>query len=356
MNILEHMQTYGHEQLVVCSDPASGLKAFIAIHDTTLGPACGGVRIWPHDSEDDAIMDVLRLSRAMTYKSAAAGLDLGGGKGLIMADPHTEKNEALLRAFGRCVDSLGGRYYTTEDVGMKPEDLLPIVRETKYVLGLPPDMGGSGDTSPLTGLGVYLGMKAAAESVWGSDRLSGKTIAMQGFGNVARQTATHLLAEDVHLIVTDINGEAIEEARSLGATIVSPDAIYDVDADIFSPCALGGVLNDETIPRLKAALIAGGANNQLLEARHGEALRRRGIVYAPDYIINAGGIIQVACEAGGGDIAERARSKTKEIFETTRRVLAISRERNIPTSEAADSLAEARLRKAREEQQGDGPQ
>ena len=247
------------------------------------------------------------------------------------------------------MDSLGGRYYTTEDVGMKPEDLLPIGKETQYVLGLPPDMGGSGDTSPLTGLGVYMGMKAAAVSIWGSDSLSGKTVAMQGFGNVARQTALHLLKENVRLIVTDINEGAIQEARSQGATILSYDEIYDTEADIFSPCALGGILNDDTIPRLKVKLVAGGANNQLLEARHGEALRRRGIVYAPDYIINAGGIIQVACEIDGRDVAQRARAKTEEIYNTTQRVLAISQEQDIPTSEAADSLAEQRLEQARAE-------
>ncbi len=347
MKILEYMARYGHEQLVICREPDAGLNAFIAIHDTTLGPSCGGVRIWPHRTEEEAIMDVLRLSRAMTYKSAAAGVSLGGGKGLIMADSRKDKNEALLRAFGWYVDTLGGRYITTEDVGMTSNDLVHIARETRHVKGLPPSMGGSGDTSPLTGLGVYLGMKASGRAVWGSDSLEGRVIAMQGFGNVATQTAQHLLTEDVRLVVTDIHQHALERARSIGATIVKPEAIYNAECDIFSPCALGGVLNDETIPRLRCSIVAGGANNQLLEERHGEALQRRGILHAPDYIVNAGGIIQVACEVDGSCQPERTRAITERIYDTTEQVIRISNDQGIPTSVAADRLAEQRLDKAR---------
>jgi leucine dehydrogenase len=347
MNIIENMVQYGHELLVVCSEPSVGLRAFIAIHDTTLGPACGGVRVWPYKSEKDAVIDVLRLSRAMTYKSAAAGLALGGGKAVIIADPRKEKSEALLKAFGRYVDTLGGRYIAAEDVGMTAADLITIAQTTRHLVGLPASMGGSGDTFPLTGLGVYLGMKACARKVWGADSLEGRVVAMQGFGNVGTQTARHLLEEGVRLIVTDIYQGAQERARSMGARVVEPDAIYDVECDIFSPCALGGVLNDKTIPRLRCAIVAGGANNQLLEARHGEALHRRGILYAPDYIINAGGIIQAACEVYGPYDEERARAMVERIYDTTGRVISISRDEGIPTSVAADRLAERRLEEAR---------
>ena len=347
MRITEAVKRYSHEKLLICNDESSGLTAFIAIHDTTLGPACGGVRIWPYEREEDAITDVLRLSRAMTYKSAAAGLSLGGGKGLIMADSHTEKNDRLLRAFGRCVESLGGRYVTTEDVGMKPEDLIVIAEETRHVVGLPTSHGGSGDTSPLTGLGVYMGMKAAAKSVWGSDSLEGRTVAMQGFGNVGTQTAHYLVKEGAKLIVADIYQQSRDKALSIGASVVAPDDIYDVDCDIFSPCALGGTLNDETIPRLRSSIVAGGANNQLLEEKHGEALRKRGILYAPDYIINAGGIIQVACEIEGICDPRKSREMTERIFDTTERVIKMSIDEDLPTSAAADRLAQRRLDAAR---------
>ena len=223
------------------------------------------MRIWPHASEKDAVTDVLRLSRAMTYKSAVAGLPLGGGKGLIWADPRADKSEAMLRAFGRCVDSLGGRYITTEDVGMTPADLEHVAQETPHVVGLPTSMGGSGDTSILTGLGVYLGMKAAAKAAWGSDDLAGRAVAVQGFGNVGRQMADHLLQEGARLVVADIHDGARELASKMGAQTVDPADIYDVECDVFSPCALGGALNRDTIPRLKCKVVAGGANNQLLD-------------------------------------------------------------------------------------------
>lgn len=342
------MERHGHEQLVVCHEPSVGLKALIAIHDTTLGPACGGVRVWPHATEDDGLMDVLRLARAMTYKSAVAGLPLGGGKALIMADPRTEKSEALLRAFGRFVDTLGGRYVTTEDVGMTPEDLAHVAQETEHVVGLPLSMGGSGDTSVMTGLGVYLGMKACAKAVWGADSLEGRVVAIQGIGNVGSHTAEHLLEEGARLIVTDTNDQARERARGLGATVVEPDAIYDAECDVFSPCALGGVLNGETIPRLKCSIVAGGANNQLLDERaDGERLQGRGVLYAPDYVINAGGIINVAHEMDGVYRSDRARQVTERIYDTTERVIAESRRDEVPTNVAADRIAERRIEEVR---------
>ncbi len=343
MQITDYMERHGHEQLVVCYEPSVGLKAFIAIHDTTLGPACGGVRVWDHPTEEDAIMDVLRLARAMTYKSAVAGLPLGGGKALIWADPRTDKNEAMMRAFGRYVDTLAGRYVTTEDVGMSLLDLEYIAKETDHIVGLPESMGGSGDTSTLTGLGVYLGMKAAAEAAFGSSSLEGRVVAMQGFGHVGSNTARHLINEGARLIVTDTYAPTLEDARERGIETVEPDAIYDVECDVFSPCALGGVLNSETIPRLKCAVVAGGANNQLANPSDGVALHDRGILYAPDYVVNAGGIINVAAEMDGEYRAEWARHMTERIPETTEKVIGISRDHDIPTSVAADGLAEERL-------------
>ena len=337
------MEKHGHEQLVACSEPSVGLRAFIAIHDTTLGPAVGGVRIWPHDTEEEAMMDVLRLSQAITYKSAAAGLPLGGGKALIMADPRKDKSEALLRAFARYVDTLGGRYITTTDMGSTTRDLEHISLETRYVTGLPISSGGSGDTSLLTGLGIYMGMKACSKAMWGSDSLSGRTVAMQGFGKVAYYTAKHLLEEGANLVATDIDQGAVDRARELGARIVDPDEIYDVPCDIFSPCALGGVLNSRTIPRLKCRVVAGGANNQLLTQGDGVALNQRGILYAPDYIINAGGIINISCEIGATYREDRAREMTGRIYETMERVLNIASKEEIATAQAADSLAEERI-------------
>ena len=344
MDVLAYMKEYGHEQLVVCNDPSVGLKAFIAIHDTTLGPAVGGCRVWPHESEDEALFDALRLARAMTYKSAAADLSLGGGKAVIIADPWKDKSEALLRAFGKYLDTLGGRYITTADVGTTNRDMEYIALETKHVVGLPISAGGSGDTSVLTGLGVYLGMKACAKAVWGSDSLAGKVVAMQGFGKVATNTAHNLLKEDITLVTTDIHEESQERARRMGAKVVASDGIYDVECDIFAPCALGGVLNADTIPRLKCPIVAGGANNQLLADYDGLKLHRRGILYAPDYIINAGGIINVACEIGTNYSFERASEKTERIYETTERVVHLAAKEEIPTYLAADRLAEERIK------------
>jgi|TARA_B110000263_G_C15297606_1_gene506347 leucine dehydrogenase len=347
LEILEQMGDEGHEQLVVVSDAGSGLKAIIAIHDTTLGPACGGTRIWPYKSEQEAIWDALRLSRAMTYKSAAADLPLGGGKGVIIADSHTQKTEALVRAYGRFVDTLGGRYLTTTDVGSTGRDMEYIKQETDHVVGLPVTAGGSGDTSIMTGLGIYMGMKACAKETWGNDSLRGKVVAMQGFGKVATHTAHHLMKEDATLVVTDVFDGALDRARDRGLKVVKPDEIYGLDCDIFAPCALGGVINPETIPQLKCKVIAGGANNQLLSDTDGEALHRLGILYGPDYILNSGGIINVESEISGIYNADRAREKTERVYEIIERVISISKNEEIPTAKAADRLAEERLKSVR---------
>jgi leucine dehydrogenase len=347
MDVLEYMGAWGHEQILMCSDPAAGLKAVIAIHDTTLGPGCGGLRIWPFENEEEALRDVLRLSRAMTYKSAAADLPLGGGKAVIIADSHTQKTEAMMRSYGRFVDTLGGRFLTTTDVGSTGRDLEYIRQETAHVVGLPTSMGGSGDTSLMTGLGIYMGMKACARQKWDSDSLAGKKIAIQGFGKVAFNLAHHLMKEDAHLVVTDIFSEALDRARDLGIKVVEAEKIYDVASDIFSPCALGGSLNKNTIPRLNCQIIAGGANNQLAEDADGDDLHRRGILYAPDYIINAGGIINVSAEIGSAYDSGRAREKTERIYEIMGRVIQISQDEEIPTSKAADRLVRQRLESVR---------
>lgn len=347
MKIFDYMGGHGYEQLVMYTDPEVGLKAIIAIHDTTLGPACGGTRIWPYATEEEAILDALRLARAMTYKSAAADLPLGGGKAVIIADSHTQKTEAMMRAYGRLVDTLQGRYITTTDVGSTGHDMEYVHQETRYAVGLPTSAGGSGDTSVMTGLGVYMGIKACAREVWGSDSLRGKKIAMQGFGKVAYNTAHHLLKEDAQLVVTDVYEGALEQARQMGIKVVAPEKIYDVESDIFAPCALGGVLNSQTIRQLRCKIVAGGANNQLLNDSDGEELHRRGILYAPDYVINAGGIINVEAEIGAPYNPDRAREKTERIYNIMGRVIEISKREEIPTAEAADKMAEERIASVR---------
>ncbi len=348
MNVLNKMAQYGHEQIAMYSDPDTGLRGIIAIHDTTLGPSCGGTRMWPYQSEDEALADALRLSQAMTYKSAAAGLNLGGGKGVIIGDPRTDKTEALLRAWGRFVDTLGGRYLTTTDVGTTGRDLESVHQETDHVVGLDVTLGGSGDTSIMTGLGIYMGMKACANDAWGSDSLRGKTVALQGFGKVASHTAEHLLQEDARVIAADISEAALDKAHSMGVKVVGPDDIYDVESDIFAPCALGGVINAETIDRLRCRIVAGGANNQLATLEDGETLHRRGIIYAPDFLINAGGIINAAAEIGQPYNPERSRQQTERIYEQMAAVLTTSHKKEISTARAADLVAESRLASVRQ--------
>lgn len=343
MELFKYMETYDYEQVVVCQDKASGLKAIIAIHDTTLGPALGGTRMWMYESEEAAFEDALRLAKGMTYKNAAAGLNLGGGKTVIIGDPRKDKNEAMFRAFGRYIQGLNGRYITAEDVGTTVEDMDTIHEETKYVTGISPAFGSSGNPSPVTAYGVYVGMKAAAKEAFGSDMLEGKVVAVQGVGNVAFNLCKHLHEEGAKLIVTDINKEAVQKAvDAFGAKAVDVSEIYEQECDIFAPCALGAIINDDTIPKLKAKVIAGAANNQLKENRHGDMLTELGIVYAPDYVINAGGVINVADELYGYN-RDRAMKKVENIYSTIEKVFEISKRDHIPTYVAADRLAEERI-------------
>lgn len=343
MKIFEALGKYDYEQLVFCHDEASGLKAIICIHDTTLGPALGGARMWMYESEEEAIIDVLRLARGMTYKNAAAGLNLGGGKAVIIGDPRKDKSEALFRAFGRYIQGLNGRYITAEDVGTSVEDMDIIHMETRYVTGISPAFGSSGNPSPVTAYGVYRGMKAAAKVAFGDDSLKGKVIAIQGVGNVAYSLCKYLVEEGAKLVVTDINKENVNRAvQEFGAEAVSPDSIYDVECDIFSPCALGAIINDETIERLKCKVIAGSANNQLKEDRHGDMLEQKGIIYAPDYVINAGGVINVADELQGYN-RERAMKKVEAIYDNILKVFEIAKRDGIPSYQAADRMAEERI-------------
>ncbi|MGE7093098.1 Leu/Phe/Val dehydrogenase [Lysinibacillus sp. NPDC048646] len=343
MEIFKYMEKYDYEQLVFCQDEASGLKAIIAIHDTTLGPALGGARMWTYATEENAIEDALRLARGMTYKNAAAGLNLGGGKTVIIGDPFTDKNEEMFRALGRFIQGLNGRYITAEDVGTTVTDMDLIHEETNYVTGISPAFGSSGNPSPVTAYGVYRGMKAAANEAFGSEMLDGRTIAVQGLGNVAYKLCEYLHNEGAKLVVTDINQAAIDRVvNDFGATAVAPEEIYAQDVDIFSPCALGAILNDDTIPQLKAKVIAGSANNQLQDSRHGDYLHELGIVYAPDYVINAGGVINVADELYGYN-RERAMKRVDGIYDSIERIFAISKRDGVPTYVAANRLAEERI-------------
>lgn len=351
MEIMQYMETHGHEQLCAFTDKQLGLKAFIAIHDTTLGPSLGGLRIWPYENEEAAILDVLRLSKAMTYKSSAAGLDFGGGKAVIMAS-HTEKNKAMIQSFGKFVQAAAGRYITTEDVGSTPSDMVWISESTSYVTGLPTELGGSGDPSEMTGYGVFQGMRACAEEIWGTPSLEGKIVAVQGFGKVASYMVNHILQDGGKVIVTDVTKSALDRAKSLGIEVLEDTSkIYDLDCDIFSPCALGGVINDETIPKIKGQIIAGCANNQLLTEDHALEVQRRGILYAPDYIINAGGVINISMEFGREYSQEDARVKTAAIYDTMKSIIQTVNAKGMSTAQAANHLAEERIEK---ESQGRG--
>ena len=340
MDLFERMKGLGHEQVVFCHEPSCGYLGIIAVHDTTLGPALGGTRFWQYSSFTEAVTDSLRLARGMTYKAAAAGLNLGGGKAVIVGDNKTPDRELLFRAHGRFVETLNGRYITAEDIGTSPADMEFVRRETNHVAGL---QGLSGDPSPVTGYGVYMGMKAAAKQRWGKDSLSGRTIAVQGCGKVAFYLCRHLKDEGAHLIVTDIDETKVKRVvEEFGATAVAPDAIYDAQADIYAPCALGATINDETLPRLRVSVVAGGANNQLAEDRHGRELEAKGILYAPDFVINAGGLINVYREIAGWT-EERAKRKAQEIYDSILRIFQIAEQQKIPTFVAADRLAEERI-------------
>jgi leucine dehydrogenase len=333
----------GYEQIVFCHDRASGLRAIIAIHDTRLGPALGGIRMRPYPSEEEALRDVLRLSRAMTYKSALAGLDLGGGKSVIIGEPTTQKSEALFRAMGRQIEALGGRYICATDVGTTAQDLLAVRRETRHVTGLPEAWGGLGDTSVLTGMTVYLGMKAAAAEVWGDESLEGRRVVVQGAGKVGLHLMELLRREGSQIAVADpAEDSARRAAEQFGARIVPAERVYDEPCDVFSPNALGGVLNDDTIPRLRCRIVCGGANNQLADPQHGDMLHRHGILYAPDYLVNSGGVISAESEVLHAPRA-RAESVAQHVRETAERVFALAREQGITPARAADRLAEQRI-------------
>ena len=353
---ITRLDVEGYEEVYRATDARSGLKAFIAVHDTTLGPALGGCRMWHYSREEDAMTDVLRLSRGMTYKSAVARTGLGGGKAVIIGDPKSEKTEELFRTMGRFVHTLGGRYTTAEDVGTNEADMLVLREVTPYVSGLPRIKGGSGDPSPFTALGVFVGLQAAVEEAFGSDDLSGRTVALQGIGNVGYHLAKQLNEAGARLIITDVNKERLKEAADeLGATIVDPREIYSVECDVFSPNALGAVLNDRTIPQLKCRVVAGGANNQLGEERHGEALLRRDILYAPDFVINAGGIINVSVEFMDGGYDEAASLKrVHNIRRAMHDIFATAKEQEIPTSEAAVVLAERIVAEGRRKRDSGG--
>jgi len=342
---LSLMQEMKHEQVVFCNDPHTGLMAMIAIHNTVLGPALGGTRMWVYPNENDALIDVLRLSRGMTYKAAISGLNLGGGKAVIIGDSRTLKSEALMRRFGGFVDSLGGKYITAEDVGMTTRDMEYIHMETDHVVGIPESLGGGGDPSPVTAYGVYMGMKAAAKKAYGSDSLSGKKVVVQGAGNVGGYLVDLLMKEDAKVSIADIFEDKLNNITSKhsSVTVIDPHLVDDHDMDIYAPCALGATLNDTSIPKLKCQIVAGAANNQLAEEdRHGQMLLDRGIIYAPDFLINAGGLINCYSELEGYN-QERAMNHAENIYETTSNVLDKSASDKVSAQTVAKQMAEDRI-------------
>jgi valine dehydrogenase (NAD+) len=335
----------GHEQVVFCHDEPTGLRAIIAIYSTALGPALGGTRFYPYASEEDALDDVLNLARGMTYKAALAGLDLGGGKAVIIGDPEVVKTEALLRAYGRFVQSLHGRYYTACDVGTYSEDMDLVARECTYVTGRTVAHGGAGDSSVLTAYGVFQGMRAAAEATWGAPTLRGRTVGVAGVGKVGRHLVRHLVEDGATVVVSDVDPRAVAVVQAELPVVRSvPDtaALVASELDVYAPCALGGALSDEVVSRLRARVVCGAANNQLAHAGIEKMLQDRGVLYAPDYMVNAGGLIQVADELEGFSF-DRAKQRAEKIFETTARVFALAHDDGVPPAVAADRLAERRI-------------
>ena len=341
----DHLKDAGHEQVVFCQDRASGLKAIIAVYSTALGPALGGTRFYPYASEDAAVEDVLKLSKAMAYKAACAGIDLGGGKAVILGDPTRDKSEALLRAYGRFVQSLGGRYYTACDVGTFVQDMDVIAKETAYATGRSPEDGGAGDSAVLTAYGVFQAMRAAAQHTWGAPTLSGRRVAVEGVGKVGHHLVEHLLADGASVVVSDVDRAALERSQALGAQAMDVEAMRTADCDVYAPCALGGSVTDELVPALQARVVCGAANNQLAHPGVEKVLADRGILYTPDYVANAGGLVQVADEAvgRGGFRFERARAKATKIFDTTLAIFALADSDGVPPAVAADRLAERRM-------------
>ena len=343
-SVFDMLSKDNHEQVLFCNDADTGLKAIIAIHNTTLGPALGGTRMWQYATEKEALIDVLRLSRGMTYKAAITGLNLGGGKAVIIGDSSKDKTEPLLRKFGRFVQNLNGKYITAEDVGISTKDMEFVHMETEHVTGLPESLGGGGDPSPVTAYGVYLGMKASAKVAWGSDNLVGKKVVVEGVGKVGRNLIQRLVKDGAKVYVTDINKKAIKNITdTFDVQFVEPGSQFDIDMDIYAPCAMGATVNDDTIPRMNCKIIAGAANNQLQkDTIHGPALLEKGIIYAPDFLINAGGLINVYSELEGYN-RKKALNATENIYDVTLHILRKSMEEKIPTYLAAKKIAEKRI-------------
>lgn len=342
--LFDHMSALGHEQVVYCHDKETGLKAIIAIHNTVLGPALGGTRMWHYDNEQDALRDVLRLSRGMSFKASISGLNLGGGKAVIIGDSKKDKSEAMFRRFGKFVNSLSGKYITAEDVGTSTKDMEYIRMETNHVTGLPESMGGGGDPSPVTAYGVYMGMKAAAKHAWGNENLSGKKIVVQGVGHVGENLVNHLTKEGAKVYIIDLNQDALKRISSeTKAEVLTNLDFFDMDMDIYAPCALGATLNAENIQKLKCSVIAGAANNQLADENiHGQMITDKGITYAPDFLINAGGLINVYSELIGYN-RQRALQQTEKIFDFTLDIMKKAAIDKIPTYLAANRQAEKRI-------------
>lgn len=344
-SVFDLVQQMGHEQVVFCHDPHSGLNAIIAIHNTTLGPALGGTRLWNYSSHQDAVVDALRLSRGMTYKAAISGLNLGGGKAVIVGDAATVKSEGLWRRYGKFVNSLNGKYITAEDVNTSARDMEYISLETEHVTGVPEYMGGSGDPSPFTAYGVFIGMKASAKKLWGNDSLSGKKVLVQGVGHVGQYLVGHLIEEGAKVYISDINEAKIKETvdKFRSVEVVAGDKIFDLEMDVYAPCALGATVNTESIAKMKCPIIAGAANNQLADENvHGPMLVQKGIIYAPDFLINAGGLINVGAELDGYN-RERVMGNVEKIYDRTLEIYKLSETENIHAQAAAMKLAEKRL-------------
>jgi leucine dehydrogenase len=342
--VFNPMSGFGHEQVVFCHDHESGLKAIIAIHNTMLGPALGGTRMWRYENESEALRDVLRLSRGMSFKASISGLNLGGGKAVIIGDSRKDKSEAMFRRFGKFINNLGGKYITAEDVGTSTKDMEYIKMETNFVTGLPESMGGGGDPSPVTAYGVYMGMKAAAKHAYGSESLAGKKVVVQGVGHVGENIVKSLTKEGAKVYIIDLNQDALKRiSAETKAEILTNLDFFDMDMDIYAPCALGATLNTENINRLKCKVIAGAANNQLAdESVHGQMITEKGITYAPDFLINAGGLINVYSELTGYN-RQRAMQQTEKIYDFTLEIMRKAAEEKIPTYLAANRLAEKRI-------------
>ncbi len=349
MNVLSHMESGDYEEVVFCQDRTSGLKAIIAIHDTTLGPALGGIRMFPYAHEEEALLDVLLLAKAMTLKASLAGLNFGGGKCVLMGNPQTGKNEFLFRTLGRFIDGLCGRYIPTEDMGTTTRDLEYLRIESRFGVGLEEAQGGGGDPSPMTAWGVYQGIRACLGVFTGREDLRGRTLAIQGIGKVGYALARYAREAGAEVVVADVDKKRLEQAKvELGVRVVAPEEILEEPCDVLAPCARGGILNPTTIPKLRCSIIAGGANNQLASDEDGDELQRRGILYAPDFAINAGGLINVADELGpGGYRRERAKAKTEEIYHTLRTIFAEAQRRGTAPHRVALALAQERIERAK---------